>query len=744
MTGETMRETMDRLGPYRLLRRLGEGGMGVVHLSLDDEGRQVAVKVLHPHVAADLKARDRLTREVETMRRVRSPRVAAVIDAELTGRTPYIVTRFAPGRTLEETVLSDGPLPADAVIRLARGLCEALIAIHAADVIHRDFKPANVMLVGGDPLVIDFGIAHLVNATRLTQTGMFVGTPGYLAPEIIRDEEITQAADVHALAATVFFGATGKPPFGTGTFESVCYNIMEGRANIDQAPVWLRGWLRAAFAVDASARPDARRLLAMSRALDPSVTALQESPARAGDTRRIGGSGGAGNANGEGAGRLRGTMAPGTPGAPGVAGVPGVPGVSGADDGTRVLDDGTRVLDDGTRVLGDGTRVLTDGTRVLAGSGAEGNEPDEPRTKREKLAREDSFSDLLPPVRYAEPERRRRAAAASSSPPAVSPPAVSPPRASPPAAPPAAAPPAYAPPPASYAPPPAYPPAPYGPPPGYAPPPYPDQRVAYPPAPPPAPGAARGSAPPPAGARPYQPDQGPGHGRGPEGEARRDRPRYRAGHPLLSALLLVVAVAFARMVPVLGCVFMVVVVLCLRVGEHLWGDLADRRAVRGSSASDPLLAVLGTPWALIKSALATLVITPLAAMFGVCAWGALHYMANMDGDSAAAWGASAFVAGLFVLPGGGKPRKAVARTLTAVIRSPGAGMVVTIIVATLAFFAVMTAVTAEPSWTPWEAPSQVINSLSASARSSATGLVSGLVEDLLKNLGLGFLAFWGK
>ena len=189
MTGDT--RAPERLGPYRLLRKIGEGGMGVVHLGLDEDGREVAVKVLHPHVAADLKARDRLTREVETMRRVRSPHVAEVLDAELTAKQPYIVTRFAPGRTLEETVLEDGPLHADQVIRLARGMCAALVAIHAADVIHRDFKPSNVMIVNGDPLVIDFGIAHLVNATRLTQTGMFVGTPGYLAPEIIRDSEIT-------------------------------------------------------------------------------------------------------------------------------------------------------------------------------------------------------------------------------------------------------------------------------------------------------------------------------------------------------------------------------------------------------------------------------------------------------------------------------------------------------------------------------------------------------------------------
>ncbi|MEV7964923.1 serine/threonine-protein kinase [Sphaerisporangium sp. NPDC088356] len=678
MTGETVPETLDRLGPYRLLRRLGEGGMGVVHLGLDQEGREVAVKVLHPHVAADLKARDRLTREVETMRRVRSPRVAEVLDAELTGATPYIVTRFAPGRTLEETVLSDGPLSAHEVIRLARGLSEALIAIHAADVIHRDFKPANVMLVNGDPLVIDFGIAHLVNATRLTQTGMFVGTPGYLAPEIIRDEGITQAADVHALAATVFFGATGKPPFGSGSFEMVCYNIMEGRASIDQAPPWLRGWLRAAFAVDAGARPSAQGLLAMARSLDPNVTSFQESPpAQTGHTRRL-----------------------------------------DTAQGSGQVPDGTRVLNGSA----------PDGTHVLNGS-ADPALDDLPPTKRTKPASEDSYSDLLPPVRYAEHERERRRGNRAGAPP-PSPPA------------------AFVPPPGApgFAPPQAYPPAPYGHPGQHAPAPYVDQRVAgYPP--PPMGPSTRGVVAPPTHARPYAPDQGRGP-HAPEQERRpepeRDRPRYRTGHPLLAALMLVVALASARMLPVLVGVLMVVVVLCLRVGEYLWGDLAERRSLRGNSASDPLLAVLGTPWALIKAALMTVVVTPLAGMFGLCVWGALYFLGGMTTDTAASWAASAFVGGLFLLPGGGAPRKAVARTLTAVIRSPGAGMVVTIIVGTLAFFAVVTAMSAVPSWVPWQPPSKAINALSDHARSSATGLVGGLVKDLMDNLGLGFLAFWGK
>ncbi|SDH13836.1 serine/threonine-protein kinase [Nonomuraea jiangxiensis] len=272
-------QTQEHLGPYRVIGKIGEGGMGVVHLGLDGGGREVAIKVLHPHVAADLKARDRLSREVETMRRVRSPYVAQVIDAELAGDRPYVVTRFAAGRTLEDTVLAQGPMAPDEIVRLARGLCQALVNIHAAGVIHRDLKPSNVMLVDGEPLVIDFGIAHLVNASRLTQTGMIVGTPGYLAPEIIRASEITQAADVHALASTVFFAATGRPPFGTGSFEAVCFNTMEGRAQLDRAPAWLRDWLSRALQVDPAARPSAGELLRMVGALDPA--------ARQGGLRRL-------------------------------------------------------------------------------------------------------------------------------------------------------------------------------------------------------------------------------------------------------------------------------------------------------------------------------------------------------------------------------------------------------------------------------------------------------------------------
>ncbi|MEU4225259.1 serine/threonine-protein kinase [Nonomuraea sp. NPDC026600] len=590
----------ERLGPYRLVRKIGEGGMGVVHLGLDSEGREVAIKVLHPHVAADLKARDRLTREVETMRRVRSPYVAEVVDAELVGGQPYVVTRFAPGRTLEQTVLEEGALEARQIISLAQGLCQALVAIHAAEVIHRDFKPSNVMLVGGQPLVIDFGIAHLVNATRLTQTGMFVGTPGYLAPEIIRDSEITQAADVHALASTVFFAATGAPPFGTGTFEAVCFNIMEGRAQIDKAPAWLRGWLSRALRVEPGTRPGAQELLRMARSLDPTVTSFHET----------------------------------------------------SSDGPT-----------GTKRMGNRTRVM------------------------------DNYADVLPPVTY-------------GSPPAPSP---APPREEKP---------------------PPYVPAPMA---DRHPAPRVDQRVAGYPAPPTHPPAYQPTQ---AGQRARPPQQPPPYS--PPAE----RKRYLVGSQFVGLLLLVTLTALAVMLPVAVSAVAVALALVLRVGEYLFGDMVKRRQVRGSSAADPLLVLVGTPWALVKAALVTLVHVPLALMFGVCVWGLLRWGGGMSVNDAAAYGAGAFSAGLFVLPGGGAPRKAVTRSLTGILRTPGAALVAALIVGTAALLAVMFALGQNPSWVPWRAPETVIHELTSQARHSTMGLITGLIGSLLDGMGMGFLSPW--
>ncbi|MBV9206216.1 MAG: serine/threonine protein kinase, partial [Actinobacteria bacterium] len=256
------------LGPYRLQDRLGEGGMGVVHLARDPLGRPVAVKVLHPLGHEDANARRRLAREVETMRRVRSPFVAEVLDADVTGEYPYIVTRFVAGPTLDEMVRSRGPLSGQGLRRLGYGMAEALAAIHAAGVVHRDLKPGNVMLTDDRPIVIDFGIAQFGDATRLTQTGLVMGTPGYLAPEVIEGQPSTPASDVHSWGATMAFAATGRLPFGSGSYERIFYRIVSGRADLAGVPAPLVPLITAALARDPSRRPSARWLSARASALD--------------------------------------------------------------------------------------------------------------------------------------------------------------------------------------------------------------------------------------------------------------------------------------------------------------------------------------------------------------------------------------------------------------------------------------------------------------------------------------------
>ncbi|MBB5132615.1 serine/threonine protein kinase [Thermocatellispora tengchongensis] len=259
----------DRLGPYRLLRRLGEGGMGVVHLAVDPQGRQVAVKVLRAEVTGDDVARRRLAREVETMRRVRSENIAEVLDADVTGHRPYIVTRYVQGQPLDDLVKQDGPLDLPALLRVAKGVASALAAVHSVGVIHRDLKPGNVLIMNGEPVLIDFGIAQAVDATRLTQTGMFIGTPGYLAPEIIEGQVAGPEVDVHAWAGTLLFACTGQPPFGKGTLEMIFYNITAGKANIEAAPPPLQPLLRAALQRDPAKRPTAAELAERVSALLP-------------------------------------------------------------------------------------------------------------------------------------------------------------------------------------------------------------------------------------------------------------------------------------------------------------------------------------------------------------------------------------------------------------------------------------------------------------------------------------------
>ena len=257
--------------------------MGVVHLARDPQGRPVAIKVLHTAATDGDKARLRLAREVETMRRVRSPFVAEVLDADVTGEFPYIVTRYVPGTTLDEMVRSRGPLSGSGLRRLACGTAEALTAIHAAGVVHRDLKPGNVMLSDDRPVVIDFGIAQAGDATRLTQTGLVMGTPGYLAPEVIEGQPSSSASDVHSWGATMAFAATGRSPFGSGSYEAIFYRIVSGRPDLSGVPGPLVALLTAALATDPARRPPASWLSAQASALDltapgPALTTLGPNP----------------------------------------------------------------------------------------------------------------------------------------------------------------------------------------------------------------------------------------------------------------------------------------------------------------------------------------------------------------------------------------------------------------------------------------------------------------------------------
>ncbi|HEY2577513.1 MAG TPA: serine/threonine-protein kinase [Streptosporangiaceae bacterium] len=258
----------ERLGPYRLLERIGEGGMGVVHLARDSQGRAVAVKVLRPGVASDVDARRRLEREFETMRRVRSPFVAEVIDADVIGDVPYVVTRYVAGPSLDQLIRDSGPLRGRALERVAWGLAEGLAAVHAAGVVHRDLKPGNVVMAGGSPVLIDFGIAHAPDATRITQAGMFMGTPGYLAPEVVEGQPCGPSADLHSWASTVAFAATGRPPFGTGSYETIFYRILGGNPDLNGIPGKLMPLLTAALSRDPAARPSAVQLSEKCAAID--------------------------------------------------------------------------------------------------------------------------------------------------------------------------------------------------------------------------------------------------------------------------------------------------------------------------------------------------------------------------------------------------------------------------------------------------------------------------------------------
>lgn len=201
------------IGAYRLLGRLGAGGMGRVYLGRSAGGRTVAVKVVHPHFALDEEFRARFRREVEAARRVGGQWTAPVLDADPEATVPWVATGYVAGPALSQAVTEHGPLPAHSVRVLGAGLAEALAAVHGLELVHRDVKPSNVLLTLDGPRLIDFGIARATDGTAsLTSTGVSVGSPGYMSPEQILGRGVTGAADVFSLGAVLAYAATGLRP----------------------------------------------------------------------------------------------------------------------------------------------------------------------------------------------------------------------------------------------------------------------------------------------------------------------------------------------------------------------------------------------------------------------------------------------------------------------------------------------------------------------------------------------------
>ena len=250
-----------QVGRYRIVARLGAGGMGRVYLGRSPGGRFVAVKVVRPELAEDGGFRRRFAREVAAARRVNGVFTAGVVDADPDGSPAWLATAYVPGVPLGDAVAAHGPWPQAAVLALGAGLAEALEAIHAADVVHRDLKPSNILLAADGPRVIDFGISVAGEASALTRTGTVVGTPGFMSPEQLTGKPVGPASDVFALGAVLAFTATGAGPFGTGSAHSLSFRVVYEEPDLHQLPPVLRTLVASCLAKEPGRRPPVTTLL---------------------------------------------------------------------------------------------------------------------------------------------------------------------------------------------------------------------------------------------------------------------------------------------------------------------------------------------------------------------------------------------------------------------------------------------------------------------------------------------------
>ncbi|MFJ1745821.1 serine/threonine-protein kinase [Streptomyces sp. NPDC088116] len=249
------------IGSYRLLGRLGSGGMGRVYLARSEGGRTVAVKVVHPHFATDDEFRARFRREVDAARRVGTGPdghrwSAPVLDADPEASIPWVVTGYVAGPSLTQAVGAHGPLPEHSVRALGAGLAEALAAVHELGLVHRDVKPSNVLLALDGPRLIDFGIARALDGTAsLTSTGVSVGSPGYMSPEQILGKNVSGAADVFSLGAVLAFAVTGERPFAGDSSAALLYKVVHEEPELGAMEGELRELVADCLAKTPSARP---------------------------------------------------------------------------------------------------------------------------------------------------------------------------------------------------------------------------------------------------------------------------------------------------------------------------------------------------------------------------------------------------------------------------------------------------------------------------------------------------------
>ena len=255
-----------QVGRYELEGRLGTGGMGTVYLGRSPGGRLAAIKVISPYLFAQPNTLARFRREIATLRTVRSAYTAALIDYELAAPPYWMATEFIPGPTLAASLEVEGPLSLDECLLLTASLAEGLSDVHAHGICHRDLKPQNIILSATGPHLIDFGLARDTTETGLTQTDIIVGTPGYIAPELLTsDHELTPAADVFALGATIAHAATGRHPYGSGPAESICFRILQENVDLEGVDPDLEYLIRCCVARDPTLRPSPDEIIEWCR-----------------------------------------------------------------------------------------------------------------------------------------------------------------------------------------------------------------------------------------------------------------------------------------------------------------------------------------------------------------------------------------------------------------------------------------------------------------------------------------------